>query len=108
MYFLRLVIAVALTGPLMSCGGYVGPPGPPGPKGDPGAEGPPFGLRVLRSKCDETTCAIQCREDEMLLTAYCGIKRNPAVFPTERSATCRTAVPGNSPIVAACAKMSAQ
>src|SRR6266704_1593103 len=46
MHFLRLVIAVALAGPLMSCGqgpqgpmGNVGPPGPPGPKGDPGPEG---------------------------------------------------------------------
>ena len=108
MHLLRLVIAIALAGPLMSCGGYVGPPGPPGPKGDPGPEGPPFGLRVLRSNCDEASCTIQCREDEMLVTAYCGTRRNAAVFPTERSATCRTPVPGNSPIVAACAKMSAQ
>ena len=53
MHFLRLVLAIALAGPLMSCGqgpqgpmGNVGPPGPPGPKGDPGPEGSPFGLRV--------------------------------------------------------------
>src|SRR5258708_9840589 len=96
MHFLRLVIAVALAGPLMSCGqgpqgpmGNVGPPGPPGPKGDPGPEGPPFGIRVLRSNCDEARCMIQCREDEMLLSAYCGIRRNAAIFPTQRSANCR-------------------
>ena len=115
MHFLRLVIVIVLAGPLMSCGqgpqgpaGHVGPPGPPGPKGDPGPEGPPFGVRVLSSGCDETRCTVQCRDDEMLLTAYCGSRRNTAVFPTERSATCRTPVPSNSPIVAACAKMSAR
>ena len=27
---------------------------------------------VVRSNCDETNCAVQCGEDEMLLTAYCG------------------------------------
>jgi hypothetical protein len=115
MHFLRFVLAIALAGPLMGCGqgpqgpmGNVGPPGPPGPKGDQGPQGPAFGLRVLRSNCDETRCTIQCGEDEMLLTAYCGTRRNAAVFPTERSATCRTPVPGNSPIVAACTKMSAQ
>src|SRR6266568_5046978 len=93
------VIITAIAGPLMSCGqgpqgpmGYEGPPGPPGPKGDPGPPGPPFGIRVLSSKCDETNCTVQCREDEMLLAAYCGPKRNAAIFPTERSATCRTQI----------------
>ncbi len=109
MHFLRLVIAIALAGSLMSCGqgppgpmGYAGPPGPPGPKGDPG---PPGGIRVVRSNCDETNCTVQCGEDEMLLTAYCGPRRNAAVFPSERSATCRSQVPANNPLVAACAKM---
>jgi hypothetical protein len=111
----RLALAIAIAGPLMSCGqgpqgpmGYEGPPGPPGPKGDPGPPGPPFGVRVLSSKCDETNCTVQCREDEMLLAAYCGPKRNAAIFPTERSATCRTQIAANSPIVAACVKMSVQ
>jgi hypothetical protein len=107
-----LALAIAIAGPLMSCGqgpmGYEGPPGPPGPKGDPGPPGPPFGIRVLSSKCDETNCTVQCREDEMLLAAYCGPKRNAAIFPTERSATCRTQIAANSPIVAACVKMSVQ
>ena len=82
--------------------GYAGPPGPPGPKGDPG---PPGGIRVVRSNCDETTCTVQCGEDEMLLTAYCGPRRNAAIFPSERSATCRSQVPANNPLVAACAMM---
>lgn len=109
MHFLRLVIAIAFASSLMSCGpgppgpmGYAGPPGPTGPKGDPG---PPGGIRVVRSNCDETNCAVQCGEDEMLLTAYCGPRRNAAVFPSERSATCRSQVPANSPLVAACANM---
>jgi hypothetical protein len=107
--FLGLVIAIAFASLLMSCGpgppgpmGYAGPPGPTGPKGDPG---PPGGIRVVRSNCDETNCAVQCGEDEMLLTAYCGPRRNAAVFPSERSATCRSQVPANSPLVAACANM---
>jgi len=44
----------------------------------------------------------------MLLTAYCGVRRNAAVIPTERSATCRSPVPANSPLVAACVKMPPQ
>jgi hypothetical protein len=36
--------------------------------------------------------------------AYCGAMRNPATYPTERSATCRARGPANNPLVAACAK----
>ena len=41
----------------------------------------------------------------MLLTAYCGPKRNAAIIPTERTATCRNPVPANSPLVVVCAQM---
>jgi len=51
---------------------------------------------------------VQCGEDELLLTAYCGARRNPAVMPTERSATCRSPVPANSPVVAICMKIPPQ
>jgi hypothetical protein len=44
----------------------------------------------------------------MLLTAYCGPRRNAAVIPSERSATCRNPVPANNPLVAACVKMLPQ
>ena len=111
----RVLIAVALTGALAGCGqnpqgskgdpGPPGPPGPPGAKGDPGPPGPPYGIRIVRANCDAAACTVQCADDEMLLTAYCGARRNAAVIPTERAATCRSPVPANSPVVAACVKM---
>jgi hypothetical protein len=108
---LRVLIAMALAGAMTGCGqgqgskGDPGPPGPPGPKGDPGPPGPAFGIRIVRSNCDATNCSVQCNEDELLLTAYCGARRNAAVIPSERAATCRSPVPANSPLVAACVKI---
>jgi hypothetical protein len=46
--------------------------------------------------------------DEVMLMAYCGIARNAAIFPTERSASCRTRNAANNPLIAACAKTSFQ
>jgi len=111
---LRVLIAMALAGAMIGCGqgqgpkGDSGPPGPPGPKGDPGPPGPPFGIRIVRSNCDAANCSVQCAEDELLLTAYCGVRRNAAVIPSERTATCRSPVPANSPLVAACVKIPPQ
>jgi hypothetical protein len=61
-------------------------------------------MRIVRASCDSTTCAAQCSDDEVLLIAYCGAARNSAIFPTERSASCKTRNAANSPLVAACAK----
>jgi hypothetical protein len=115
MHVVRTLIAIALAAALMGCGqgqpgpkGDPGPPGPPGAKGDPGPPGAPLGVRMVRSNCDATNCTVQCGEDELLLTAYCGARRNPAVMPTERSATCRSPVPANSPVVAICMKIPPQ
>jgi len=109
---LRIAVVVLLAAVLLGCDqgvpglpGERGQPGPPGPKGDPGPPGPSFGIRVVRAKCDETNCSVKCADDEMLLTAYCGARRNAAVIPTERAATCRSQVPANSPAVAACVKI---
>ena len=82
--------------------------GPRGEKGDPGPSGPASGIRVVKADCDARGCTVQCRDDEMLLTAYCGPRRNAAVIPSERSATCRNPVPANNPLVAACVKMLPQ
>jgi hypothetical protein len=115
MHALRVFIAIALAGMVMSCGqggqgpkGDPGPQGPPGPRGEPGPPGPPSSIRVVRANCDAANCTVQCADDEMLLTAYCGARRNAAIIPTERSATCRSPVPANSPLVAACVKLPPQ
>jgi hypothetical protein len=115
----RIWIVIALASALAACGqgqpgpkgdaGPPGPPGPPGPSGAAGAPGPPGGsqVRVIRAACNNETCAAQCNADEVLLTAYCGSGRNPAVFPSERSATCRARAPANNPLVVACVKPAA-
>jgi hypothetical protein len=86
--------------------GEQGPAGPPGPSGAPGPPGSP--VRVVQSSCTSASCAAECRNDEVLLIAYCGPTRNPAVYPGERSASCRVRGGANSPLVALCAKTSAQ
>ena len=115
---LALVFLVAAT--LTNCGkapeagpkGDAGPAGPAGAQGPPGPQGPPgtapSTVRVVRATCDATNCSVSCADDEMLISAYCGPKRNPAIFPTERSASCRARGPADTPLVAACAKMSAR
>ncbi len=90
--------------------GPAGPAGPPGPAGSPGAAGAAGAtgqagqIRMVRANCNGTACAAQCDEDEALLIAYCGTGRNPAVYPTQRSATCRARTPTNDPLVIACMK----
>jgi hypothetical protein len=111
-YIFGMLITIALAGLMITWGdgpkgpmGYQGPQGPKGPTGDPGPPGQGSRIRLVRSNCDETTCTVQCGENEMLLTAYCGPKRNAAIIPTERTATCRNPVPANSPLVVVCAQM---
>ncbi len=123
----HLVLAVALLAGLAACGkgpqGDTGPAGPQGPKGDPGQAGPMgppgpagpqgpqgqqgavgAGVRVVRSDCATGSCNVECRDNEVLVTAYCGPNRNPAQFLAERGASCGPAAsPANSPLVAVCA-----
>ena len=113
MYVVGMLIIIAVAGSLIIWGqsskgpmGDQGPPGPKGPQGDAGPPGTASGIRIVRSNCDETTCAVKCGENEMLLTAYCGPKRNSAVTPTERTAACSSPVPANNPLVAVCAQMA--
>jgi hypothetical protein len=115
-----ILITIALAGMLMTWDGpkglmtWDGPKGPTGdqgpagakgPTGDPGPPGQESDLRIIRSNCDQTSCTAQCGENETLVTAYCGPKRNAAIIPTDRTATCRTRVPANSPLVAVCAAL---
>jgi collagen triple helix repeat protein len=108
------------TGPPGPIGktGPQGPQGPQGPTGPQGPVGPPgqgTSIRVERSECDSSGCVITCRENEVLLTAYCGQKRERAIFPSENSASCsrkgterRRNGTENGPLVVVCAMISAQ
>ena len=83
--------------------GPAGPAGPPGPQGERGPPGPPSpSIRVIRSDC-VSGCSVQCEDNEVLITAYCGATRNQAQFLGERGASCGP-VPSasNTPLVAVC------
>jgi len=125
----HLMLAVALVAGLAGCGkgpqgatgpagpagpkGDVGPAGPAGPKGDVGLVGPagpkgdsgaagppgPGGVRIVRSDCSSGPCTVECHENEVLVTAYCGPTRSPALFSKERSASCG---PPDTPLIAVC------
>ena len=78
--------------------GEVGPAGPAGPKGDTGPAGP-SGVRIVQSDCASGSCTVECRDNEVLVTAYCGPNRTPALYSKERSASCG---PPDTPLVAVC------
>jgi len=108
-------IIAGLAASLTACGGSppagpkgdAGPAGPAGPPGERGTPGPAGGgIRIVRSNCDAAGCTVQCEADEVLLQAYCGAAHNPAIFPNEKSASCRARGPANSPLVGACVKSS--
>jgi len=120
----HLIPVLALSMGLAGGGqGAKGDPGPAGPKGDPGSpgrtgpEGPagPQGprveagppsptVRVIRSNClTSGDCPVGCRENEVLVTAYCGPTRNLATFISERQASCGVeATTANAPAVGVC------
>ncbi len=86
--------------------GPVGPAGPPGPQGTAGPAGPAGlpspSVRVVKSDC-LSGCTVQCRDNEVLVNAYCGPTRNPAQFLGERGASCGPdSSPANAPLVAVC------
>jgi Collagen triple helix repeat (20 copies) len=90
--------------------GVADPPGPvgaPGPQGPEGVQGPPSppgsSIRIVRSEC-EGDCTVACGDGEFLITAYCGARREPAMFPTEHSASCRHHRRDSGSVLAACAK----
>src|SRR5499426_685130 len=88
--------------------GPPGPQGPPGPPGQPGVAGPgdlASALRVIRANCNADGCSVACNPDEIVLVAYCGTKREAAIFPTEKQASCGTRGAQSTPLVAACAKV---
>jgi hypothetical protein len=104
---------IVLAGLLASCGqpapGPQGPKGDPGPKGDTGAQGPagdaglqglqgppgPPGassqFRLVRAQCTSAAaCTASCREDEIVIVAFCGAQRARATYLTDRTVSCGT------------------
>jgi hypothetical protein len=107
----NLVLVIALAAALASCGkpapGPQGPKGDPGPKGDTGAQGEigpvgPQGLqgppgpagassqfRLVQAPCTSSlACTATCRDDEIVIFAFCGAKRGAASYLTDRTVSC--------------------
>jgi hypothetical protein len=107
------VPAILIAGLLASCGqpapGPQGPKGDPGPKGDTGAQGPvgaagPQGLqgppgppgassqfRLVRAQCTSAAaCTASCRDDEVVIIAFCGAQHARATYLTEHTVSCGT------------------
>lgn len=115
-----LLTLAACSQPAPGPKGDAGPQGPPGPQGEaglPGPAGPPGapaaaaaasgGVHVVRTTCNQASCVAECDADEVMITAWCGVARNPTNFPSERAATCRGGRgPGNNPLIGICAKSS--
>jgi len=123
-----IFVALALAAAVASCGkpeqGPQGPKGDAGPKGETGAQGPagPAGLtgaqgpagpagassqfRLERAPCTNATeCQVECRSDEVAVTAYCGMKRAPATFLTDKTVSCGINPDTTAgPLVVVCAK----
>ncbi len=124
----KVALAIAFATLVASCGqpapGLQGPKGDTGPNGDPGPQGGagpggPPGLqgpsgpagassdfRLVRVPCNSSlACTAECRDDEVVITAYCGIKRAPVSYLNERAVSCgiNPDVSGG-PIVMVCAK----
>jgi hypothetical protein len=58
---------------------------------------------VLRSDCVSGNCTVTCRDNEVMVTAYCGPNRNAATLLGERSASCGVeASAASGPLVVVC------
>jgi hypothetical protein len=106
----RIVSAPVMpaAAPAQPVQGRPGPKGDPGQRGEQGPAGPrgEAGVRMVRQPCGVGDCTVECADDEMILTAHCGIGRIPAVYPNEHSALCRSRGTAKVDVVAACVKLS--
>jgi Collagen triple helix repeat (20 copies) len=107
----NIIPVIAFVAALAGCGqsapGPQGPKGDAGPKGDPGPQGAnglagPQGeqgipgtpgassqFRVVRAPCTNyLSCSAECRDDEIVIIAYCGRKRAAPTYLTEISVSC--------------------
>jgi hypothetical protein len=101
--------ATSDTGPagLSGIAGPPGPQGPQGPAGPAGSPGPGSSIRVVRANCYAASCSVTCNPDEVVLTAFCGARRAPAVLSSAQ-ASCRSRGAESTPLIAACATISAE
>ena len=86
--------------------GQVGPAGPQGLQGPPGPAGASSQFRLVRTPCTNSAeCQVTCRDDEVVVTAYCGTKRVAASYLTDQTVFCgiNPDITGG-PLVVVCAK----
>jgi Collagen triple helix repeat (20 copies) len=86
--------------------GPTGPQGPPGRQGEPGPAGASSQFRLVRALCKSALdCTITCRDDEIVINAFCGTKRSPATYLSDLSVSCGASPDtGAGALVAVCAK----
>src|SRR6185437_14313700 len=89
--------------------GDAGAPGPIGPPGAQGLQGPPGAssqFRLVRQSCTSASaCTATCRDDEIVIVAFCGSQRARATYLTERSVSCGTSPDTTTgPLIAVCGK----
>ena len=86
--------------------GAAGPSGPPGLQGAAGPAGASSTFRVVKAPCTNASeCSVSCRDDEVIVTAYCGRKRAPATFLSDVTVSCGgTPDTSDGALVAVCAK----
>jgi hypothetical protein len=128
MYIARIILTISVAMVLVSCGqpsqgpqgpkgdagpsgalgpqGPVGPPGPQGLQGIPGPAGASSEFRLVRSPCKSTSeCTVTCRDDEIVVTAFCGTKRAVPNYLTEHTVSCGiNPDTTGGPLVVVCAK----
>jgi hypothetical protein len=123
-----IVLAIVISAIVASCGqptpgpqgpkgdagsaGAPGPQGPPGNAGPPGPQGPPGTpgasslLRLVRAPCTNASeCMVTCRDDEIVVSAFCGTKRAAATYLTDNTVSCGVTPDTTAgPLVAICGK----
>src|SRR5665213_3632705 len=79
----NILPVIVLAGLLASCGQPA-----PGPQGPPGASSQ---FRLVRASCTSAAaCTASCRDDEIVIVAFCGAQRARATYLTERTVSCGT------------------
>ena len=90
------------TGPQGEAGS-AGPPGPPGPQGPAGYSSE---FRLVRAPCtNPSDCEVRCRENEIVIIAFCGSRRGLLTYLNENYVSCGlNPNTTDGPLVAVCGK----